>query len=51
MLLLACKEISLSYLLPYYMSFADPKNLKPLVRESFRSHDLGTETALLREAA
>jgi flavin-dependent dehydrogenase len=51
LLRLACKEISLSYILPRYMGFADPKSLKPLFGEADRDHGLGNNTIIPQEAA
>lgn len=51
MFLLACKEISLSYLLPRYLGFADPEHLRPLVHESFGGDENGFDRGLQAEAA
>ena len=51
LLRLACEEISLSYILPRYMGFADPSSLKPHCAEAHKGHGHGNETVYPREAA
>lgn len=51
LLLLACKELSLSYILPRYMGFADPKSLKPLYGEVYGDCENEMEAAFPPEAA
>ena len=51
LLLLACKELPLSYVLPRYMEFADPKSLKPLYGEAYGDRKYEIEAAFPPEAA
>ncbi len=54
LLLLACRESFLSYIRPRYMRFADPKGLKPVLREmnNSREGEIGatSEAAILHRS-
>ncbi len=51
LVLLVCKELPLSYILPRYMGFADPKSLKPLYGEAYEDRKYEIEAAFPPEAA